>query len=134
VPWFNLDAFVIRLSSMRTFVKSFWPLFVITPCASAMLSGYLFADIEPPALMIDLWGKVFGFWVLIGIQNDARLRKKTPCYDFGFLLWVTASISVPWYFWSTHGFFKGMLILLLFLFLLTLPEIVLQLVWVARYG
>lgn len=99
-----------------------------------MLSGYVFAHIEPPPLMIDLWGKVFGFWVLIGIQNDVRLRKKTPCYDFGFLLWATATISVPWYICSSYGFFKGMLILLLFLVLLTLPQIVLQIVWVARYG
>jgi hypothetical protein len=119
---------------MRTFFRSFWPLFVITAGASATLSGYLLADISPPPIMIDLWDKVFGFWVLIGIQNDARLRKRTPCFDFGFLIWVTAIISVPWYFWSSRGFFKGMLILLMLAILLALPQIVFQIVWTARYG
>lgn len=69
---------------MREFMKSFWPLFVITAFASAMPSGYLLFDMSPPPAMIDLWCTVFGIWVLIGIQNDARLRKKSPAMILAF--------------------------------------------------
>jgi hypothetical protein len=81
---------------MREFMKSFWRLFVITVFASAMPSGYLLFDMSPPPAMIDLWGTVFGIWVLIGIQNEARHRKKRPAM-------ILASCSGPQQLFPSRG-------------------------------
>lgn len=119
---------------MRRFLKSLWPQFAIAVSSSAVQSGYLLAGISPPEPGRQLWGSFFWLTVLVWIQNDAKLRQRTPCYDFGFLLWMTAFVSVPWYLCSSSGFKRGALLLLLFLLLSVFPDYVMLIVWDALYG
>lgn len=119
---------------MRAFVKSWWPLILIAVSSSAILSGYLFAGLSPPVKMQDLMGSFYWLSVLVWIQMDARHRRRTPCFDFGFFLLATAPLSILWYVCSSRGFLKGLLVILWLLFLASLPDIVLQIVWDALYG
>ncbi len=105
---------------MRDFLRSFGPLFFVTLIGCAVLSGYESADRSPP-LLFALWGNVFWLSVVTWVQTDAQLRRQTPCFDFGWLVWMTAGVSIPWYLLRTRGS-RGLLILLMFLFLLVLPR------------
>ena len=115
-------------------MKSWWPLILIPVSSSAILSGYLFAGLSPPVKMQDLLSSFFWLSVLVWIQLDAGERRRTPCFDFGFFLLATAPLSILWYLCSSRGFFKGLLIVAMLLFLASLPDIVLQSVWDALYG
>jgi hypothetical protein len=56
------------------------------------------------------------FWVL----QDARRRRCVPCFDFGFLLWLTFPLGVIWYLFWTRGW-KGVALLAAFLGLFLAP-------------
>ena len=69
--------------------------FEYTLIGCAVLSGYKLVDRSPP-LIFELWGSVFWLSVVAWIQTDAQLRRQTPCFDFGWLVWMTAGVSIPW--------------------------------------
>ncbi len=119
---------------MWAFVKSYGPSILIAVSTSAILSGYLFAGLSPPAMMRDLMASLFWLSVLIWIQMDARQRGRIPCFDFGFFLAATAPLSILWYLCSSRGILKGPLLILWLLFLASLPDLVLQIVWDVLYG
>ena len=119
-------------SVVRNVLRSFGPLFLVTLMGCALLSGYELADHSPP-LIFELWGNVFWLSAVTWIQTDAQLRRQTPCFDFGWLVWMTAGVSIPWYLLRTRGS-RGLLILLMFLFLLVLPHFAATIVGMIRDG
>ena len=117
---------------MRGFMNSFGALLVFTLIGCAVLTGYSFRGRFPPQFMFQLWDNVFWLSVVSWIQTDARLRRQTPCFDFGWLVWLTAWIAIPWYVVRTRGW-RGLFVLLMFLVLYSLPPYLAMQVWIVLH-
>ncbi|HET6424939.1 MAG TPA: hypothetical protein VFG20_14725 [Planctomycetaceae bacterium] len=73
---------------------------------------------EAEATLSFGWSALLACW----IEADARRRRQTPCFDFGFLCCLCLPLATIWYCLRTRGW-KGVLLL----FGLTV-------IWIAPYG
>src|SRR5580765_2705055 len=68
------------------------------------------------------------FMIVWWMDRDARWRNRLPCYDFGFFTLLCVPISPIWYcFWSRG--WRGILLLLLLLFLWLAPYVIADTLW-----
>jgi hypothetical protein len=118
---------------MGSFLKLFWPPVVVALSASVAFSGYMLNGVPVRDFVFGLWNSLYWITVIMWIAADARQRRKTPCYDVSFLVWVTLYASIPWYAISSRGFLRGIPLLFLIQFLGILPEIAATLMWAVRY-
>ena len=114
---------------MRSFLKSFWPPIVVTLAACVGFFGRPPIGIAQDHVIYVLWANLYWLTVLMWIVADARLRGKTPCYEFGFFLYMTFPASILWYVVRSRGVVKGILLLLLILLLAILPDMVATAAW-----
>jgi len=114
------------------FIRFFGSLIVMSLFVSGLLGMRIASGHDVPDFMVDLWGTCFGCGVLSWMQTDARLNHRTPCFDFGHLLYQTAPLSIPWYLIRTRGWWTLLIIPMLTL-LWMLPGIVARLVWEVMY-
>jgi hypothetical protein len=63
-------------------------------------------------------GLAFVLWIM----EDARLRHRVPCYDFGFLVAIFFPVSLVWYVFWSRGW-KGFLTLGGIVGLMVLPTL-----------
>jgi hypothetical protein len=71
------------------------------------------------------------FAYILWIMADAAMRRKTPCYDFGFLVAVFFPISLFWYVFWSRGW-RGFLLLGALIALMLLPWLAAVVAWALR--
>ncbi len=71
----------------------------------------------------------FVLWITV----DARNRRQTPCYDFGFLVAVFFPASLVWYVLWTRGW-RGVLTLAALAGLMLIPWISASIVWIVAHA
>lgn len=85
--------------------------------------GYLLFELVPSPAFETLSGALSSVLLAVWIAADARRRGVTPCYDFGFLCYLTLPIATPWYcFWSRG--WRGVFTLLLLAGIWLTPSLV----------
>jgi hypothetical protein len=70
---------------------------------------------------------------IVWIMVDARSRRRTPCYEFGFLIAIYYPVSLVWYVFWSRGW-RAILMLAGFFVLMLLPALSAILAWIFRYG
>lgn len=73
---------------------------------------------SPAAQMIMAFA--LPLYMMSWVEADAYQRRCTPCFDFGFFLFLTWLISIPAYLIWTRGW-RGLLVILLFVGLFIFP-------------
>jgi hypothetical protein len=98
-----------------------WGLLLTTVAAlTAVEFGYAAAGTALPDSVARLTSIAYRLAFALWIMADARIRRQTPCYDFGFLVAVYFPVSLIWYaFWSRG--LRGILVLAALLGLMLLP-------------
>lgn len=108
---------------MTQFWKSYGGLFLVTGMLTGFQLGYVLAKAVPSAMANMIAAFTFGICVLTWIQDDARVRHKTPCFDFGLFLTYTSPFSVVGYLiWTRGG--RGLLVAFLLLIMALIPSVV----------
>jgi hypothetical protein len=116
---------------MQTFWRDFGFLFATT--AIVALFSAASAALDPFSIMpLIVWGYVLPVALVMWAMFDARRRTATPCYDFGFLMYLCWYLSVPWYLIHTRGR-AGWGVLALFFALGMAPVVVFTLSGVASF-
>ena len=114
---------------MVNFLRCYGALLIVDGMLAAFSSAYVIAGITPSnaAHLITSW--TFPIFLVAWVQADARSRRCTPCFDFGFFLLPIWTLSVPWYLIWTRGW-RGVLVALMFYFLAVFPGVVANIVWI----
>lgn len=77
--------------------------------------------LKGPATLVNFG---WSLMVLCWMEADARLRRRLPCFDFGFLMGLAFPVSVGWYCIRSRGWGWGTLLLLTLISLLLLPHFI----------
>ena len=107
---------------------------IVTAAASAAFLVALVAAGRPPTETVQqliALGLALAF--VLWMMADARVSRRTPCYDFGFLVAVFFPVSLVWYVLWTRGW-KGLLILVGLIGLWFVPWLTAMAAWILRYG
>lgn len=104
------------------------PMVTLSLAMSLALTGYLVLGATPSRGFEAITSALLAFALALWIRADAKRRRLTPCYDFGFLCYLTLPIATPWYcFWSRG--WRGGLTLLLLIGLWLAPYLVAVVCW-----
>jgi hypothetical protein len=101
-------------------MRAFGPLFIFATLLSLFNAAYILLGHSPSPSATLLLGYAQSLFILLWLMGDARRRRCTPCYDFGFLLAVYLPLSAVWYLLWTRGW-KGIVWILGFIGLLYFP-------------
>ncbi len=118
---------------MKAFLQSFGPLLLMSFVGSVVSWPCAMMGRDPSNTFLDVWVCGFYVGVLSWIETDARLYRRTPCFDFGYLMSMAMPFSLIWYLLSTRGWWTFLLIPML-IFLWMLPGISLAIAWVSING
>ncbi len=103
----------------------------------ALFSVFQFASVAVGTTstksVADLTSRGLGLTFVVWIMADAQRRRRTPCYEFGFLVAVYFPLSLVWYLLWSRGW-RGMLLLASFFGLMLLPWFSAIVAWILRYG
>lgn len=112
------------------------PLVILTMtagAATALLVAHVVAGRTPSETVQQLILLGLALAIVLWMTLDARLRHRTPCYDFGFLAAIFFPVSVVWYVFWSRGW-KGLLTLVGLIGLWVVPWLSAMGVWIFRYG
>jgi hypothetical protein len=101
----------------------------LTICFSAYLAAGHSVSPEIEGLASFGWG----FMLILWAEADARRRRRVPCFDFGFLIFVYSPLSVLWYCLWSRGW-RGLLVAAALVLLWIVPYAVAGIVWLGLYG
>lgn len=72
-----------------------------------------------------LWRLIFFLMVVMWVDNDSRIHRKSErCFDYPFLVYIFSPVYLPYYFYRTRGFLFGSILMIFFVLLCCLPYIV----------
>jgi hypothetical protein len=117
-------------------MKRFPPLGILFAMV-ALFSIFQFASVslgtsDPEiAARLTSFGLTLAF--VIWIMADARVRRRTPCYEFGFLVAVYFPLSLAWYVVWSRGW-RALFMLTGLVALMFLPWLLAVMAWILRYG
>jgi hypothetical protein len=90
-----------------------WPrspliLFLLFVLALAVLRPAYFLAVawrgeQPAILAVELLQRAPGLVLVLWIVADAKERRRTPCFDYGFFLLMLYPFSLFWYWTRTRG-------------------------------
>ncbi len=100
---------------------------------SAFLITQVFVRPAPSDEVVFLTSFGVGLALILWVTMDARSRRQTPCYDFGFLVGIFFPASLVWYVLWTRGW-RGLLTLAALLGLMLLPWLCAFVTAIIRYG
>jgi hypothetical protein len=98
-----------------------------TAALVAVLLVAFMASGAPPVAMI-LLSYLGPLAVMLWIVEDAHERRRTPCFDFGYFVFVTYPMSLVWYCISTRGW-RGWLLVFAVLGIVYVPSFVATMAW-----
>lgn len=112
---------------MTTGVATFWNyvqrygfLFATAMLVTAFNCACVVLGVSISPLAVQLDAVVVPIALSCWVEFDARRLRRTPCYDFGYLMSILWFITLPCYLiWTRSG--RGLLVGALFLFLLVVP-------------
>ncbi|MGI8981982.1 MAG: hypothetical protein ACR2FY_22345 [Pirellulaceae bacterium] len=113
--------------SIATLIVSPFARIAWTGGAVAVLLLAFLASGAPP-IAIVLLGYLGPLAVALWIVEDALQERRTPCFDFGYFVFVTYPFSLVWYCVSTRGW-RGWLLVLAVLGLVYAPYVVATVAW-----
>jgi hypothetical protein len=99
-----------------------WPLLVVATGLTLAWVAYAVMEIPVSWAAESLTGSVLSWFLVLWVVDDARLRRQTPCHDFGFLVLVFLPVSLAWYLLWSRGW-RGILLLGLLLLLHAAPPL-----------
>ena len=118
---------------MMAFFQSFGPLFLMSLVGSVLSWICAMLGRDPSNTFIQVWTYAFYPGVFSWVETDARLYRRTPFFDFCFLISFAVPFSLFWYLFRTRGSWTLLLVPMLFV-LWMLPAISLAIAWVSIHG
>lgn len=107
---------------------------ILTAAASAgFLVAYVATGRTPSDTVQRLIATGLALALILWITVDARVRHRTPCYDFGFLMAIFFPVSLVWYVLWSRGW-KGLLTLVGLIGLWFVPWVTAMAAWIFRHG
>jgi hypothetical protein len=100
---------------------------------TVVLTVQMAAAPEPSATVLSLTSLGLGLAFILWVTADARIRRRTPCYDFGFLVGVFFPASLVWYVLWSRGR-RGLLTLAALIGLMLLPYASAIVAWSLAHG
>jgi hypothetical protein len=108
-------------------------LVIFAAALSGSFCAYFFLNVVVSEPFLTAAGAGWNLMIILWADADARRRRQTPCFDFGFLAMLSYPVSVLWYcFWSRG--WRGGLLFLLLLFLWIAPYILAAVFWIVQFG
>ena len=95
--------------------------------AVAVLLLAFLASGAPPQAMV-LLSYLGPLAAILWVVEDAHGQRRTPCFDFGYFVFVTYPFSLVWYCVSTRGW-RGLLLVLAVFGLVYSPYVVATVAW-----
>lgn len=100
---------------------------------SAFLVAYVAIDSAPSQGAQQLTSFGLSLAMVLWVMADARRGRRTPCYDFGFLVAAFFPVSLVWYVVWSRGR-RGLLTLGALFGLMLLPWVSASVAWALRHG
>ncbi len=116
---------------MRLF-SPFKVLVALVFVVSALRIAYVVTGAAPSAAAEFLTPFCLGLAFILWVVEDARVRRRVPCYDFAFLVAVFFPVSVLWYVVWSRGWW-GLVTLVAIFGLMILPQLSAVVAWVLMY-
>lgn len=102
---------------------------VVAACVAGLDTALFMAGSEASRGTYSLWGLVFSLLVATWVDADSRGREVIyRPFEFGWLVFVTSLLYLPYYLWRTRGF-MGIALLVWFLVLYTLGFLLKLALW-----
>ena len=102
----------------------------------ALLSAIQFGSVALGATDTDALARLTSFGLslafVIWVMADAQSRRRTPCFEFGFLVAVYFPVSLAWYVFWSRGW-RALFTLAGFFVLMLLPGLSAIVAWIIRY-
>jgi hypothetical protein len=117
---------------MRLF-SPFKMLLALVVTISALRIAYVAAGVRPSDAADVLTPICLGLAVVLWVMEDARLRRRVPCFDFGFLIAFFFPVSLCWYVFWSRGW-KGIFTLAGVFGLMIFPQAAAVIAWVLLYN
>lgn len=111
-----------------SFLKSYGWLLLITVSLCAFNGMYVFSGVPYSLLAEFIVFYTLPIALMIWVLWDAQSRRCTPCYDFGFFVYLGWLVAIPGYLVWTRGW-RGLLVLIGFVVLFLLPLIAPVVAW-----
>lgn len=118
---------------MTAFLHSFGPLFLMSFGGSAISVVCVLMGSDPCNTFMQVWTSGFCLGVLAWIETDARQRRRTPFFDFGYLISFGMPLTLFWYLFKTRGWWTFLLVPMLY-FVWMIPAISMAIAWASIYG
>ncbi len=102
----------------------------------ALLSTIQFGSVIIGATHTESLARLTSFGLslafVIWVMADAQSRRRTPCFEFGFLVAVYFPVSLAWYVFWSRGW-RAVFTLGGFFVLMLLPGLAAIVAWIIRY-
>ena len=108
-------------------------LFAIVALFSIFQFAYVALGTSDPEIAARLTSIGLSLAFVIWMMADARIRRRTPCYEFGFLVAVYFPLSLVWYVFWSRGW-RALFVLTGLFALMMLPQLSAVMAWIFRYG
>jgi hypothetical protein len=102
------------------FIRCYGSLFGATVLLSGFICVYVVLGIMPSRLAQWIIYYTLPICAVAWVQQDARLRRCTPCFDFGMFVLMIWWLAIPWYLIWTRGW-RGLAVLGMFALLPVVP-------------
>ncbi len=98
-------------------------LVLLTTGLSAFWIAYVLRGVPISDGAETLTSVSFCLFTILWVESDAHRRGRTPCHEFGFLVYLFFPLSIVWYLFWTRGA-RGILVMIALLALFGTPAIV----------
>jgi hypothetical protein len=117
-------------------MKYFRPLWILVATV-ALLSAFQFASVASGRRGIENVTPLTSFGLslafIVWVMADAQIRRRIPCYEFGFLVAVFFPVSLVWYVLWSRGW-RAIFMLAGLFGLMLLPSLSMIAAWIIRIG
>jgi hypothetical protein len=105
------------------------PVLLLTLKLSAFQATYAALGVRQSIAAQAIGSYALPFFLLLWVVEDARRRRRVPCFDLGLLLAASFPVGVGWYLWWTRRW-RGLAVAAAFVGLWVAPYVVAVAAWV----
>ncbi len=110
---------------MRSFLH--WVPLILLTAFSGLTYGLQLAGGASAVLQL-LTANAVTWGLMMWVDVDSRRRRRVPCHDFAFLVWLFLPISLVWYLLWTRGW-RGLITLVVLGAFLVFPAVFAVFMW-----